>query len=239
MDPQQKAVADEFNQYGGTYSEAVNSALAFSGLKVDFFTRVKADYLVDILAGHSGETSNLSILDIGCGVGNYHALVRKRVRSLTGIDVSERCIEKARADHPDVRYDTYDGQRLPYAEGTFDAAFTVCVMHHVPPAQWDAFASEMYRVLRPGGIAVVFEHNPANPLTMRVVNRCAFDRDAVLLDAKNTASRFEQCGFAPVQRRFILAVPATNFILRQVDKFFSRLPFGAQYYVSAVKAGER
>ena len=183
--------------------------------------------------------SNLSILDVGCGVGNYHALVKKNVRALTGIDVSERCVGKARVDNPEVHYDTYDGQKLPYADGRFDAAFTVCVMHHVPPPQWDAFASEMFRVLRPGGMAVVFEHNPANLLTMRVVNRCAFDRDAVLLDAKETANRFERSGFALVKRRFILTLPASNSVLRKLDRVFARLPLGAQYYVSAVKAGER
>ena len=58
--------------------------------------------------------------------------------------------------NPGVSYRPYDGRRLPYEDGQFDAAVTICVMHHVPPAQWPAFAAEMKRVVRRGGLAVVF-----------------------------------------------------------------------------------
>ena len=61
---------------------------------------------------------------------------------------------------------------------------------------------------------MVFEHNPKNPLTMRVVNRCPFDRDAVLLKSAETVRLFEQAGFEAVERRYILTIPAANRWLR-------------------------
>jgi ubiquinone/menaquinone biosynthesis C-methylase UbiE len=84
---------------------------------------------------------------------------------LTGIDVASTVVEEARAANPGVTYHDYDGDRLPYPDQSFDAAYTIAVMHHVPPPQWPAFLQEMRRVVRPGGLIVIFEHNPINPLT--------------------------------------------------------------------------
>lgn len=235
MDPQQKAIAEEFDGYQNTYEDAVNASLSFSGLKVDFFTHVKADYLMDILSTSLGDPSGLNVLDIGCGVGVYHKLLAPQVGRLTGVDVSSACVEKARSACPGVFYDVYDGARLPYEDGAFDAAFTICVMHHVPTANWERFAAEMFRVVRPGGLGVVFEHNPRNPLTMRVVNNCPFDEDAVLLKSEKTRALLAGAGFAPVKSRHILTIPAAGRLLRTIDGAFSPIGMGAQYYVSGRK----
>ena len=44
-----------------------------------------------------------------------------------------------------------------------------------------AFVAELARVVRPGGLVVVFEHNPLNPLTRLVVSRVTFDDGVRLL----------------------------------------------------------
>ncbi|MDP3898194.1 MAG: class I SAM-dependent methyltransferase, partial [Mesorhizobium sp.] len=111
--------------------------------------------------------------------------------------------------------------------------FTICVMHHVPATQWQQFSSEMRRILKPGGLAVVFEHNPFNPLTRRIVTDCVFDRNAVLLRPAKTKELLSGAGFSDVTARHILTIPAANRLLRTVDRAFSLLPVGAQYYVKA------
>lgn len=230
-----RKTAQTFDEYGTSYSQAVNDAIAFSGLSVDFFTKVKAGYLIDLAAQQFGGLSNRSLLDVGCGIGNFHPLLAPHVGSLAGVDISDGSIEIARESNPGVAYMTYDGLRLPYDDATFDVAFTICVMHHVPPKQWPLFVSEMKRVLRPGGLAMVFEHNPRNPVTMRIVNRCPFDEDAVLLRPEETRELFGDAGFAQVRARSILTIPAANRTLRHVDQLFGKLPLGAQYFLTAVK----
>jgi SAM-dependent methyltransferase len=226
-----------FDAYHASYSQTVDRAVAFSGLRADFFTRVKAGYILDLAKGHFGSEKTLSALDIGCGVGNYHPILASPFFRLTGVDVSSQSIGVARERHGDtVRYKAYDGNTLPFADGEFDLAFTICVMHHVAPSAWPAFAAEMFRVVRPGGLALVFEHNPHNPLTMRAVNNCPFDEDAVLLKSSQTVELLAQAGFDRVYARFILTIPAANAWLRALDRQFSRLPLGAQYYVAARKA---
>ncbi len=235
MDPSNKQVSETFDAYESKYADAVNDAVSFSGLDVDFFTRVKADYIVDIARKTFGTLRGLRLVDVGCGIGNFHPLLSRAFDDITGVDVSTASIERARSANPGVSYSSYDGGLLPFDDASFDIAMAVCVVHHVPPVQWPDFMSEFRRVLKPGGLALVFEHNPLNPLSVHVVNNCPFDEDAVLLRAPELKKLFASAGFFGVEDRFILSVPAFNSAFRSLDRVFSRLPFGAQYYVSARK----
>lgn len=233
---EQKKVAEEFDKYHDSYTNTVNDSLSFTGLDVDFFTVVKADYIVGLINAHFGNNAEVSALDVGCGVGNFHRILTPRVNQLTGIDVSHDSIAKAKELNEDVQYDIYDGKKLPYADNSFDVAFTICVMHHVPPSQWRNFVEEMHRVVKLGGLALIFEHNPQNFLTRRVVNNCPFDADAVLLEGSKTKGLMELSGFGITDLNYILTIPAKGTLLRRVDQWFSKIPLGAQYYVSAVKS---
>jgi len=224
----------EFDTYAETYEDVVNRSLGFAGLKVDFFTRAKAGYALDLLQEHFDDTSHVRLVDIGCGVGNIHPLLKPGVGSVSGCDVSAASLKIAVERNPDVSYTHYSNERLPYPDGQFDAAMTVCVMHHVPPGQWAGFAAEMKRVLRPGGLAMVFEHNPYNPLTRRAVSDCEFDEDAVLLSQRKTRALLAEAGMDDVESRSILSIPAVGRIGRKLDSAFGRLPFGAQYYARGI-----
>jgi len=220
----------EFDAYNRTYDEAVNNALAFTGMKVDLFTRVKAYYLLDIIKRLRPEMSTVDVLDVGCGIGNMHPHIVGRIGQLTGVDVSTRCIETARERNSRVKYATFDGINLPFPDRSFDLAFAVAVFHHVPIGDRLPLAFEIRRTLRPGGVFAIFEHNPKNPLTMRVVNNCEFDKDAVLLDRRDSEALLVSSGFQDVATRFILTIPAAGSVLRTIDRLFATFPIGAQYY---------
>ena len=234
MGSEQARTARTFDAYKDVYTETVDESLAFTGMSVDFVTRVKADYILDLVREKFGTSDKVSALDIGCGVGNYHEFLAPHFRKLCGIDVSGESIEVARRRGLPVSYDVYDGATLPYSDESFDVVFAICVLHHVPPARWSAFAIEMRRVLKPGGLALIFEHNPRNPITMRVVNSCPFDADAVLLRCETAEALLAAASFTQVRSRFILSIPAATTWLRRVDGLFSGLRFGAQYYVTAI-----
>lgn len=231
--PDQTFGAPEFDAYAHSYDQAVNDSLAFLGMKVDYFTRVKAAYLTDLLARHFGDTARLDLLDVGCGIGNYHGRLIDQVRTISGTDLSHDCLAQAARQNPEVAYRQYDGTRLPYDDGCFDAVFTICVLHHVPPAQWPGFVAEMKRVTKPGGLVVVFEHNPFNPLTRRVVSNCEFDKDAVLLRQSGTRALLRAAGLSDVRSRSIISILSIGRISRQFDLLLGRLGLGAQYFVQA------
>ncbi len=221
--------APEFDPYSKDYKSLVNDSLAFSGFDVDYFTRVKAEYLKDILQATFNRTE-VDVLDLGCGIGNYHALLRPSLRSLSGVDVSSESIKIAKSRNADVSYSDFDGVTIPFEAASFEVVFAVCVFHHVPLNGRHRLIEEARRVLRAGGIMVIFEHNPINPLTMRVVNRCVFDKDAILLKSREAETLLADGGFRGVHSRFILTVPSFNKLTRVLDQAFGRLPAGAQYF---------
>jgi ubiquinone/menaquinone biosynthesis C-methylase UbiE len=229
MDPQQQSIAEEFDRYKESYDSAVNQAIAFSGQKVESFTRAKANDLLRTISGHFDSPKRVAVLDVGCGIGNYHPFLTPAVGSVSGVDVSRACIEKARERNPSVSYSTYDGDRLPYQDRQFDVTFCVCVLHHVPPERWPGFVGELYRVTNTGGLVVIYEHNPKHPLTRKVVSDCEFDRDAVLLPMSRTRQLLEAAGCSDVTTQSILTLPPAGHLIETLDRMFARLPFGAQY----------
>ena len=232
MDPQQAAIAREFDEYSDRYEQQVDNAISFSPFKADFFIRAKAEHLLR-LARATQDLTQAKVLDVGCGVGLYHELLTPEFGSVTGIDVSADAVRQAELLHPSVAYESYDGGQLPFETGTFETVFASCVLHHVPVGDWALFVSEMCRVTAPGGITVLFEHNSRNPLTRKAVRDCPFDEDAVLVDISEARSLFADAGRSNVEIEHILTIPAISGPLKWLDTQISRLHFGTQYCLSS------
>lgn len=228
--PMHEGTPAEFDIYDQSYNKTVNRALAFSGMKIDFFARVKIDYFVELIGSLRPPAARAEVIDVGCGVANSHPLLAGRIGRLAGVDVSQACIAKAAAQNPQNEYRPYDGLNLPFPDASFDAASAVCVFHHIPVAQRVGLARDVRRVLRAGGLFAIFEHNPLNPMTMHVVNNCEFDKDAILLRRLETETLLDEAGFRDIDTRFILTLPAKGRMLRAVDQLFARIPLGAQYF---------
>jgi SAM-dependent methyltransferase len=224
----------EFDAYTANYNKEINNALSFSGMDIDFFARVKNDYLVDILDARLGGARKVELLDVGCGIANAHKQLVGRVGKLSGVDVSSESIAVARQNNPAIRYDVFDGTQLPLDDRSFDAVFAVNVFHHVPIAKRGALVDDIRRVLRPGGLFAIFEHNPLNPVTRHIVNTCAFDKDAILLKRRDSETLLRDAGFGDISTRYVFSIPPAGPLLRKIDRLFSLLPFGAQYYTFGI-----
>lgn len=227
-------MAELFDQYRTTYNRTVDDSIRFSGLKHDFFLQAKLAPLADLIAtrGIARRDGSVRALDVGCGIGALHPYVKPLFPDLHGCDISRESIARAREENPWVTYADYTAPVLPYADGTFDLAFAVCVVHHVPPEHWPSFVSEMRRVVRPGGVVSVIEHNPFNPLTRLAVFRCPFDEDAVLISRRQAGNLMETAGLTEVEGRHFLMFPFANSVARKVEGWVSHLPLGAQYICS-------
>ena len=223
----------DFDHHADTYREDVENAIAWSGKDVDYFAEGKANLLVAVAERRLGDPGKLRALDIGCGVGVTDRFLAGRFGALHGVDIAADAVEKARKANPEVHYESYDGGVLPFADDSVDLAFTICVVHHVPTGDWPAFAAEMKRVVRPGGLVVVFEHNPLNPLTRVSVSRCPFDEDVTLLRAGTTARLLGDAGLSPVERRFFYFLPVRDVATSRLERALTRVPLGAQYFVAA------
>lgn len=218
-----------FDTYRDSYGDVVQRSIAFSGLTHDLFLRAKALLLAEIFAAHFGSAPP-ALLDIGCGVGLLHDHLAPLTRSLAGCDLSGECIETARLRRPETTYRRQeDPGALPWEDRAFDASLAVCVFHHVVPGGRDRLLGEMARVTRRGGLVIVIEHNPLNPLTRLAVARCPFDDDAELLGAGTARALLRRGGLHGIASRFFLLAPSTAGWALRAERPFRRLPLGAQY----------
>jgi SAM-dependent methyltransferase len=186
------------------------------------------------LARCLGPPDELRALDVGCGVGLTDAYLGE-LGSVVGVDISPEVIRVAAETNPTVAYREYDGKRLPFDDGTFDLAFAICVVHHIPTEERARFFAELARAVRPGGLVAIFEHNPANPLTRLAVHRCSFDEDVELLRPRATRQLIQAAGLDVVEARYLLVFPWRSRTLGAVERRLGRVPLGAQYYVLAEK----
>lgn len=221
-------MSELFDDYHDNYRDVVQSSIDFSGLPHDFFMRAKADLLRDLIARQLGP-GKPDMLDAGCGVGSLHPLLHGMVGRLSGIDVSTASLAQARAANRGVDYREFDGRNFPFADASFDLVTAICVMHHIVPSEWAQFVAEMRRVVRPGGLVCVIEHNPYNPLTRLAVARCEFDRDATLLSARKTRQLMAAGGLREIGARHFLLLPWDTKPARRLEGAVSGVPLGGQY----------
>ena len=102
-----------------------------------------------------------SILEVGCGAGVDLARFAKGGADVTGVDLSASAIALARANFEQQqlrgRFEIADGERLPFADDTFDLVFAHGVVQYTPDPR--RLIEECRRVLKPGGDAIFQVYN--------------------------------------------------------------------------------
>ena len=226
----------EFSAYRDCYREAVEESIAFCGVELDFFTRAKARELIELVSARVAEAQGLAFLDVGCGPGETDSFLEGRVASLTGIDVASEMIDRAGERNPWAEYrECRAGEPIPAADEAFDVSFAICVLHHVVPEARLSLLAEMHRVTKPGGLVMLFEHNPWNPLTRRAVSNCEFDKNAELLSRRRAARLLREAGLVDVHGGFIIYFTRESPRRRAIERRLRRVPLGAQYVVAGVR----
>jgi len=97
-------------------------------------------------------------LDVCCGTGAGMRALEPLCRGpVTGVDISEGMLERARREYPDARWVRADVRELPFIgpfTSSFDLAVSFGAFGHFLPAERPAVFSGVHRALRPGGLFV-------------------------------------------------------------------------------------
>lgn len=102
-------------------------------------------------------------LDLGCGLGTQCAEMNRRGYRVLGVDPAVKLLRSSRARGCAVAAGS--AVELPFRTGSLDFVYAIGVLHHLagPDSQRPAYR-EIARVLKPGGVLLVLESNPHNPL---------------------------------------------------------------------------
>ena len=225
-------MAAQFDRHSADYETAVERAIAFAGQAHDVYLEAKARKLLELAHRRLG-AEPVAALDVGCGIGLVERHLSGSFASLHGVDVSEPMIARARETVPEADFRVSAPDRLPYDDARFELTFTVCVLHHVDQREREALLAEMRRVTRPGGLVVVFEHNPWNPLTRKVVRSCEFDQGVRLLPRREVAAALRVAGLEVTDAEYLLFSPWRGSPVERLERALARVPLGAQYVVAA------
>lgn len=221
-----------FDEHSADYSQKIDRALMVVGLEHGFFFEAKVRHILEARRRLAADGA-VRVLEIGCGIGLLIQRLRPLLTAVWGIDPSISSLGQAAA--LDGRLIAADGLRTPFADESFHLVIAVCVLHHVPVDRRAAFLAEAARVTRRGGLVLLCEHNPWNPLTRLVVGRCELDRDAVLLAQPEARRRLTAAGLSNIRSRYILFFPWRGALWRWLEARLAWLPLGGQYVIDAVR----
>lgn len=144
--------SEEYKQL--SLKEFDQAAAKFDDNDPSVYNMCRKDY-PDVVAEVAKEPFS-DLLDAGCGTGAMLGMFKRDYpdKNYTGIDLSEKMIEAARAKHMDeIHFVAGDCENLPFAECSFDVVTCSMSFHHYPnPEQ---FFMSLKRVLRSGGRLVL------------------------------------------------------------------------------------
>jgi SAM-dependent methyltransferase len=222
----------EFDQYASSYDKLLDDPLRnrFAGDPLHFHRR-KWHVIQRLLRSAGTAPGSLRWLDVGCGRGELLELAGKNFAQAAGCDPSAGMLSSSRS------FKTHEQPspvELPFDDGSFSFVTAICVFHHVHGEARTLLTKEIRRVLSPGGLCCIIEHNPWNPVTRTIVKRCPVDVDAELLTASEAENLLAASGFRCLRKEYFLYLPEGLFrTLGGVEPMLSKLPLGGQYAVLA------
>jgi SAM-dependent methyltransferase len=226
----------EFDRFADEYRNQHATNIAVTGESPEFFAEYKIIDIAAVLKARRLSDGAPRVLDFGAGIGNSVPHFRKHLpnSTITCVDVSSKSLELGRSNYGDLAtFVHFDGDELPFADGSFDVVLVACVMHHIDHAKHVAVLSQLRRMLSPTGLLFVYEHNPYNPLTVNAVNTCPFDENAVLVKPGRMSAALAAAGFSKSAVRFRIFFPHFLRKLRVMEKYLRWCPLGAQYVAIA------
>lgn len=216
----------DFDHYTDDYNTLLQQQTTFFSPNEKYFAR----YKVDIVRQRITDPIR-SVLEFGCGIGRNIPFLQKAFpeASITGFDISEAGLVVAKQENSGVEFvsDT-DVLTRP-----FDLVFIAGVFHHVAVSKRAELTSKVFSLVSPKGHLFVFEHNPYNPVTRRIVSNCPYDADAILLKPKELRGTLEAAFFSVEKSGYCLFIPPRLSLLAPLEDMLHWLPLGGQYWVHA------
>lgn len=103
-------------------------------------------------------------LDLGCGTGTHSLYLARHGWEVVGVDFSAvaiwRARRRARQAGLHIRFYRADVTDLGFLTGPFDLALDIGCLHGIPPERRGRYAAEVARLVRPGGLYMLYAFLP-------------------------------------------------------------------------------
>jgi SAM-dependent methyltransferase len=220
----------DFDTYTSNYNELLREGTQFFSANEEYF----AKYKIELVRSEINQPIN-RILEYGCGIGRNIRYLQAAFpgAEIIGTDISEASLAIAKSDNPGVRF---EAEHANLHLGQFDLIFVAGVLHHIPPLERTSVSRLLAKRLAKAGSLCIFEHNPFNPVTRRIVNNCPYDADAVLLRPSELRSLMDQAELKIRGQAYCLFIPPKLSRLVPLEKYLAWLPLGGQYWINASHA---
>ncbi|MFK7953160.1 MAG: class I SAM-dependent methyltransferase [Ekhidna sp.] len=135
-----------------------------------------------------------NLLELGCGEGRGVELLAPLANSYTGIDKIKGVVDSLSEQYPDYTFSDGVFPPFPFEDNSFDTIITFQVIEHVKD---DAnFIKEIYRVLKPGGVALMSTPNIKMTLSRNPWHEREYTADQLEKLCKKYFEKVEMKGIA-------------------------------------------
>ena len=211
-----------FDNYADNYKDYITKSLGNLENNLNYYHLKKSEILKKEL-GYQPK----KILDLGCGVGTMLELLIKSFQGSTfyAYDESKKSMDYIKKKFPKINHlDNLETNEK------FDLIFISAVVHHVKSGDRDDLFRNIYNLLSPNGVMFVFEHNPYNPVTLKMVTNCEFDADAELIKKNDLINLCKKNNFKIIKSGYIHFFPSKLSFLFKLESYLKWFFLGAQYF---------
>jgi len=223
-----------FDPYSKNYNNHVNDALRITGYDTNTLIKAKLlklqELFPDLVPLH------FNLLDFGCGIGNLYESVKQFFPyvAYTGVDKSEESVNQARSRFSKSSiFHTLHSEN--WKDIQYDLIFSAGVFHHIPHDEHKNLLKNLSALLKPGGKVAIWEHNPLNPFTKKIVNDCIFDQDAVLIHPHWMKKDMRETPLSNIQVTYTTFFPKALAYLNVLDPYLGWFPLGGQFVITGEK----
>ena len=221
----------DFDEYADTYDDILKAQLGFFSKDDKYFARYKAGFVRKYL-----KKQPKRILEYGCGTGRNLPFLKEAfpLAEIYGSDISAKSVAIAKKQNQFARCCCLDEDFMQFLD-YFDLIFVAGVFHHIAPNERVGVLKHINGLLSKTGSVFIFEHNPYNLITKKLVRECPFDADAILLSVNKINELLGKAGFVTILKKYTLFVPPSLARLAKLERYLGWLPLGGQYCVQAKK----
>lgn len=221
-------MAQLFDKFSNNYKALLDESLQLTGFDTDYYAAAKIRTLARLFP--ELRRRPIRFLDFGCGNGSLLQHITKFFpqAAYLGTDLSNEMIQQARVlNHRSDTFIEMDSEL--WKQGTYDVIFAANVFHHIPHTDHLKILKELRSLLTPRGKFILWEHNPWNPFTRKIVKDCVFDKDAVLVSPSQSKQLGRKTGFSQMRIVFTTFFPKSLKFMVSLEPWLGWLPLGGQY----------